>query len=124
MPTRIYVRSVLGLLDQGVPIRGMAHITGGGIAGNLSRVIPDGLSAQINMSNMNVPVVFRSIQDLGGISDAEMMRVFNMGVGFVLVIPEALERTAVKLLADAGERPLPLGRIVKGAEKVVLGGVL
>jgi len=124
VPTRIYVRSVLGLLDQGVPIRGMAHITGGGMAGNLSRVIPDGLSAQINMSNMNVPVVFRSIQDLGGISDAEMMRVFNMGVGFVLVIPEALERTAVKLLSDAGERPLPLGRIVKGAEKVVLGGVL
>ena len=123
-PTRIYVRSVLGLLDQGVPIRGMAHVTGGGIAGNLARVIPDGLSAKLNLSNWKVPPVFHALQRLGGVSDDEMLRVFNMGVGFVLVVPAALERMIVKLLADAGEKPIPLGTIVRGAEKVTWGGLL
>lgn len=123
-PTRIYARSVLKLLDQGIPIRGMAHITGGGIAGNLSRVIPDGLSARINLSNWKVPSVFHALQNLGDISNDEMLRVFNMGVGYVLVIPEPLERLAVKLLAEAGEHPVPLGTIVRGTEKVTLGGLL
>jgi phosphoribosylformylglycinamidine cyclo-ligase len=123
-PTRIYVRSVLELLEQGVPVRGMAHITGGGIAGNLSRVIPDGLSARLNLSNWKVLPVFRALQRLGDISDDEMFRVFNMGIGYVLVVPEPLEKVATKLLAEAGEEVIHLGEIVPGAEKVTLGGLL
>jgi phosphoribosylformylglycinamidine cyclo-ligase len=124
IPTRIYVRSVLGLLEQGVPIRGMAHITGGGIEGNLSRVIPDGLSARLNLSNWKIPPVFRAIQSLGDISDDEMFRVFNMGVAYVLVVPKPLEEAAAKLLTEAGEEAVHLGEIVRGTEKVTLGGLL
>jgi phosphoribosylformylglycinamidine cyclo-ligase len=123
-PTRIYVRSVLGLLEQGVPIRGMAHITGGGIEGNLSRVIPDGLSAKLNLSNWKVKPVFRALQGLGDISDDQMFRVFNMGVGYVLVAPAPLEEAAVRLLTEAGEEVIHLGEIVRGTKKVTLGGLL
>jgi phosphoribosylformylglycinamidine cyclo-ligase len=123
-PTRIYARSVIELLDQGVPVRGMAHITGGGIAGNLSRVIPEGLSAQLNLSNWKILPVFRALQRLGDISDDEMFRVFNMGIGYVLVVPEPLEDVATKLLTKAGEEVIHLGAMVLGAEKVTLGGLL
>jgi phosphoribosylformylglycinamidine cyclo-ligase len=123
-PTRIYVRSILGLLDQGVPIRGMAHITGGGIAGNLSRVIPDGLSARLHLNNWKLPQVFRTIQSLGNIADAEMLATFNMGAGFILVVPEPFEAVVTRLLGEAGEKILHLGEIVRGDEKVTLGGLL
>ncbi len=123
-PTRIYVRSVLGLLEQGVPIRGMAHITGGGIAGNLSRVIPDGFSARLHLSNWKIGPAFRTLQSLGNIADAEMLATFNMGVGYIIVVPEASEPVAVRLLTEAKEKPFHLGEIAKGNEKVVLGGLL
>ena len=79
------MKSVLGLLDAGVPVRGMAHITGGGMAGNLCRVIPEGLSARLRLDSWTVPPVFGALQELGGVAEAEMFRTFNMGVGFVLV---------------------------------------
>jgi len=123
-PTRIYVRSVLGLLEQGLPIRGMAHITGGGIAGNLSRVIPDGLSARLNLSNWKIPEAFRAVQGLGNIADAEMLATFNMGVGYIMVVPEPFEPVAMRLLTEAKEKPFHLGEIAKGNEKVVLDGLL
>jgi phosphoribosylformylglycinamidine cyclo-ligase len=123
-PTRIYVRSVLGLLEQGVPVRGMAHITGGGIAGNLARVIPDGLSARLNRGNWTIPPVFRALQRLGDISDDQMFLTFNMGIGYVLVMPDSVEALATKLLEEAGEEVIHLGEIVQGAVKVTLGGLL
>jgi phosphoribosylformylglycinamidine cyclo-ligase len=123
-PTRIYVRSVLGLLKQGVPVKAMAHITGGGMAGNLSRVIPAGLSAGLNFGNWTVPPMFRAVQDLGGISDDEMFRTFNMGIGYVLVVPEGAEERALSLLRESGEEAVHLGEIAPGTVKVVLGGLL
>ncbi len=123
-PTRIYVRSVLGLLENGVPIGGMAHITGGGIAGNLSRVIPEGLCARLNPGNWRVLPVFRALQQLGAISDVEMFRVFNMGVGYILVIPRSYEERSLEILTAAGEEVAQLGRIVRGTEKVMLEGSL
>ena len=123
-PTRIYVRSILGLLEQGVPVRGMAHITGGGIAGNLSRVIPEGLSARIHLNNWKQPPVFRTLQALGNIADDDMLATFNMGVGFILVVPEPFEPVAARLLGESGEKVLRLGEIVRGDEKVTLGGLL
>ena len=118
------MRSVLGLLEQGVPVRGMAHITGGGMIGNLSRVIPDGLSARLNRGNWTVPPVFRALQRLGDISDDQMFRTFNMGIGFILVLPDSVVELATKLLEEAGEAVVHLGEIVQGAEKVTLGGLL
>ncbi len=122
-PTRIYVRSVLGLLEQGVPVRGMAHITGGGIAGNLGRVIPEGLSARLSVDAWTVPPVFRALQELGGVAQSEMFRTFNMGVGFALVVPPEAEAQATELLAAVGERVFRLGEIAAGSERVVLEGL-
>lgn len=123
-PTRIYVRTVLGLLEQGVPIRGMAHITGGGIPGNLSRVIPDGLSAKVHLNNWKIPQVFRVLQGLGDIVDSEMLATFNMGVGFIMVVPAPFEPVVTRTLGESGEKVLHLGEIVQGGEKVALGGLL
>jgi phosphoribosylformylglycinamidine cyclo-ligase len=122
-PTRIYVKSVLRLLDEGVAVKSMAHITGGGMIGNFSRVVPDGLSAQLHFREWKVPPLFRAIQELGGIADMEMFTAFNMGVGYVLVIPPADVAWARDLLTAAGERVFELGVVVPGPEKVTLEGV-
>ena len=108
-PTRIYVRSVLGLLEDGIPVRAMSHITGGGMAGNLSRVIPDGLTARLEFAEWLVPPLFRVLQEWGDIPDEEMFRTFNMGVGYVVVLPEASVEEATARLREAGERVLRLG---------------
>lgn len=123
-PTRIYVRSVLGLLDSGLPIRAMAHVTGGGMIGNLSRVIPEGLSARLRFTEWKIPPMFRAIQNLGDISDEEMFTTFNMGVGLVLVVPEAAAQDAIVRLAEAGETVMRLGEVTSGSAKVTLGGLL
>ena len=127
-PTRIYVRSVFTLLDLGVPVRGMAHVTGGGIGGNLSRVIPAGLCATLDFQGWRVPRLFRVIQDLGGVEEAEMFRTFNMGVGYILVLPQDACEYALKLLRRAGEEPMVLGEVTKspggaGGPRVTLEGV-
>jgi phosphoribosylformylglycinamidine cyclo-ligase len=123
-PTRIYVRSVLGLLDAGVPVKGMAHITGGGMIGNLARVIPDGLSARLHFDEWKIPAVFRAIQTLGDIADNEMFATFNMGIGFVLVVPASAKEGAIARLREAGETVVNLGEVTAGTAKVTLGGSL
>jgi len=122
-PTRIYVKSVLGVLEAGEAVHAMAHITGGGMPGNLARVVPDGLSAELNFAEWQIPDYFRTIQRLGRIPDAEMFKTFNMGVGYVLVAPRAAADTIAILLAGAGEHVMHLGTVVRGAEKVRLGGM-
>jgi phosphoribosylformylglycinamidine cyclo-ligase len=125
-PTRIYVRSVLDLLDGDVPVRAMAHITGGGIIGNVARVIPDGLSARLGFTGWKIPPMFRAIQSLGDISGEEMFRTFNMGVGFVLIVPESAVEAATTRLQDAGETVIRLGEVATGAAgvaKVTLEGL-
>ena len=121
-PTRIYVRSVLALREAGVTIHGMAHITGGGIVGNLSRVIPEGLSARLERKRWRVPPVFRTIQELGGVPEEEMFRTFNMGLGYVLVLPAQEADGALELLQAQGEEAVLLGEIVRGLNRVTLEG--
>jgi phosphoribosylformylglycinamidine cyclo-ligase len=120
-PTRIYVKSVLRLLAEGVPVRAMAHITGGGMIGNLARVIPDGLSARLHFKHWSVPAPFSAIQRLGNIQDEEMFSTFNMGVGYVLVVPGDSLARARALLAQGGEEVMELGEIARGLTKVTLG---
>ncbi len=122
-PTRIYVKSVLALLDAGVPVRGMAHITGGGIAGNLSRAVPAGASAVLDTQRWSVPPVFGALQQLGGISQAEMFLAFNMGLGFVLIVPGDAAQQALDVLTAAGEEASVVGEVVSGSERVVLKGL-
>ncbi len=119
IPTRIYVRSVLKLLSE-VNVKGMAHITGGGIPGNLKRVLPEGCGVIIDKKALPVSPVFRLIQETGKIEDEEMYRTFNMGIGFVLVVDEAEIDQVVSLLQLEGEKPIVIGEVISGVEGVVI----
>ena len=118
-PTRIYVRPILKLLER-IPVRAMAHITGGGITGNLPRVLPHGCRAVIRKSAWPVPVVFDTLQRAGNVADEEMFRTFNMGIGYVVIVPPAAIEPAVRLLREAGERVFRLGEVVAGDRGVEL----
>jgi phosphoribosylformylglycinamidine cyclo-ligase len=110
-PHRSYLSAVQPLLDAGL-IRGMAHITGGGITDNLPRVLPDGCVAEIDLESWEVPQIFRYLQDRGRIPVDDMFRTFNMGVGLILACaaPDASRVTAI--LEQAGERPIAIGQVV------------
>lgn len=118
-PTRIYVRQVLALLGDGL-LHAAAHITGGGIPGNLVRVLPHGLRAVVRKEAWEVPGLFREIQRLGGVDEEEMFKVFNMGVGMILVVPKEGLRKALRLLEGMGEEPFVVGEIVEGERGVEL----
>ena len=117
-PTRIYVRPVLRLLRDGVPIHAMAHVTGGGLTGNLPRVLPRGCRALIRRGTWPVPPIFGLLQGAGRIAEGEMFRVFNMGIGFVLVVPPDAVPAARAALAAAGIPAWPIGEIRRGARGV------
>ncbi len=121
VPTRIYVKPVLHLLKT-IDVHAMAHITGGGLPGNLPRVLPDGLRACIDESSWQWPVLFDWLQQQGNVERWEMYRTFNCGVGMVLVVAAAQADAAVQQLTELGERAWIMGRIeadaasVKGAD--------
>jgi phosphoribosylformylglycinamidine cyclo-ligase len=117
-PTRIYVQPVRALLAAGARIRAMAHVTGGGLTGNLPRVLPPGCRAVIRRGTWPVPEVFRWLQRRGGIDEAEMFRVFNMGIGFVLVVPEAGAAGALARLWKARVPAFRIGVIGRGGRGV------
>ncbi len=112
-PTRIYVKSVLEM-SKDFKIKGMAHITGGGITENLPRILPSGLKAVIKKDSWQIQPVFSVIQELGNVSPSEMFRVFNMGIGFILVFSEEDVERAIFRLKELGERPYIIGFIDKG----------
>ena len=118
-PTRIYVRPVLSLLDR-VPVRAMAHITGGGLTGNLPRVLPPGCRAVLRRAAWPVPPVFETLRRAGQVADREMFRTFNMGIGYVLVVPpaEGAALAALTALQDLGA--VEIGEIVAGERGVEL----
>ncbi len=110
LPHRSYLQPLSGLLGTGL-LRGMAHITGGGIPGNLPRVLPRGLGAAINNDSWPVPEIFRLIQALGDVSDEEMRRVFNLGAGYLIVVRPG-DEAGVKALI--GEEVFTIGTVVAG----------
>lgn len=112
-PTRIYVKSVLALLDK-MTVPGMVHITGGGLTENIPRVLPSGLGTEIVTSAWQVPPVFELMQKLGNVEDEEMLRTFNMGIGFVLIIHPEDEKQAMDILAGNGEEPIRIGSVISG----------
>lgn len=118
-PTKIYVKSVLALLEK-VHVRGISHITGGGFYENVPRCIPDGLCARIDESAIQILPIFRLIQETGNIPMRDMFNTFNMGVGMVIVVPEAEAKEALAILTDCGEDAYVIGTITEGSEKVVL----
>ncbi|MGH7295497.1 MAG: phosphoribosylformylglycinamidine cyclo-ligase [Polyangiaceae bacterium] len=110
-PTRLYARHVQALLGAGVDVRAMSHVTGGGLPGNLPRVLPDGLG--VRLEGWPLPPVFGLIARGAGVDEGEMRRTFNLGVGFVFVLAAADAGRAVELLRGLGESPIPLGRVVR-----------
>ncbi|MCL4143369.1 UNVERIFIED_CONTAM: hypothetical protein GTU68_028286 [Idotea baltica] len=109
-PTKIYVRSVLSLLKQ-LPVHALAHITGGGIPGNLVRVLPENCHAVVDESSWQWPELFNWMMNTANIERAEMYRTFNCGVGMTLVVPAEHHLQAIDILNEAGETAFLMGEI-------------
>ena len=110
-PTRIYAPLVQHLLDE-IPVLGMAHITGGGIPGNLPRCIPDGLAAVVDYNSWNLPEIFTKIMLAGEIPPEDMKTTFNLGIGYCLVVPtEAVAETHC-IIHEYGCRSWDIGEVV------------
>jgi phosphoribosylformylglycinamidine cyclo-ligase len=118
---RMYLPVVQPLLGR-LPLHAMAHVTGGGIPGNLPRVLPQGLRARVDRGSWSVPPLFRALQACGRVADEEMFHVFNMGIGYILVVPPETEEAWIAGLAAGGGNPVRLGFIERGEGGVVLGG--
>jgi phosphoribosylformylglycinamidine cyclo-ligase len=114
-PTRIYVKPLLDLMKS-VTVKGMAHITGGGLIENVPRVLPDGVCAQLDRSTWSQPPLFKWLQAQGNITDHEMHRVFNCGIGMVVIVNAADAATAMTQLRKNGETVWQIGTIVRRAE--------
>lgn len=114
VPTRLYVRPVLAAIRAG-GLRGLAHITGGGLTENVPRVLPEGLGVRIDLDAMPLPPVFAWLRATGGIAADEMLRAFNCGIGMVLVVAPDRAADLAGLLAAAGERVVRLGAVEPGA---------
>jgi len=104
----------IAALQKSVDVRGVAHITGGGIPGNLDRILPRGTAAEVDGGSWEVPPIFGEIQRLGSVSDQEMSRVFNMGIGMIVVVPQSDSFKALDVLRVSGHRAVTIGRIVEG----------
>ena len=119
-PTRIYVKSVLRLLDEGLSIHGISHITGGGFYENVPRMMKEGLTAEIDTSSYELPEIFKLLSEVGEIPMRDMYNTFNMGVGMVLALPADDAEKALKLLREEGETVCRLGIITTGEDAVMV----
>lgn len=125
-PTRIYVKSLLSAIRETGAIKAMAHITGGGFPENIPRVLPDGLSAEVNLSAITVPPVFSWLSKTGGVKAKEMLRTFNCGIGMIVATDANNAAAVIASLVAAGENVVPLGTVIARSddEGVVYKGKL
>ena len=114
-PTRIYVKPLLSLIET-LPVKGMAHITGGGLTENVPRVLADNLTAVIQKDAWTLPPLFQWLQAQGNVADAEMHRVFNCGIGMVVIVAKEDAERAIRHLQAAGEAVWQIGEIQERAE--------
>ncbi len=114
LPTRIYARSLLSLLGHTDVVKGMAHITGGGLIDNLPRVLPDGVVARIDASSWRAPPVFLWLYEAGRLRPEEMLRTFNCGIGMVLVVVADYADATITWLSERGETVSYLGELIPG----------
>ncbi|MDQ1314398.1 MAG: phosphoribosylformylglycinamidine cyclo-ligase [Pseudomonadota bacterium] len=120
-PTRIYVKPLLSLIEK-LPVKGMAHITGGGITGNLPRCLPENVAARVDQQSWTRPPLFDWLQQAGNVETAEMLRTFNCGIGMCVVVAASDAAAAMAHLAASGETVWRIGEIVvrpAGAEQVI-----
>lgn len=114
-PTRLFVTPIRALMAA-LPVKGMAHITGGGLPGNLARILPKGCAARIEKANVPVLPIFDLLQHYGATPLEEMYKTFNMGIGFTVVVAASDASRAMETLAQSGEAPVILGAITSGNE--------
>ena len=119
VPTRIYVKAVLALIEQ-CDVKGISHITGGGFYENIPRSIPDGLCAKVDKSKIKVLPIFQLLQKEGDIPERDMYNTYNMGVGMTVVVPAEQADKAIEILKSHGEDAYVIGEIVTGDEKIEL----
>jgi phosphoribosylformylglycinamidine cyclo-ligase len=124
-PTRIYVRPILSALRSGIDIKGLAHITGGGLIDNIPRILPAGLAAQIDLDDIAVPPVFGWLARVAGTPEHEMLRTFNCGVGMLGVVAAEEAEGLVMHLSSVGEKAAVVGRLIpRAADPVTFTGKL
>ncbi len=116
-PTRIYVKSLLKALKTSKGIKALAHITGGGFTENIPRVLPKGTVAEIDLGNHTLPPVFQWLQSTGGVSESEMLRTFNCGIGMIVVVAAKDAKKVTATLKRSGEKVTVIGRIAKRKAK-------
>ncbi len=116
-PTRIYTRPILDVLKK-IPIKAMAHITGGGFYDNIPRVIPEGLGVRIKKGSWTIPRIFHLIQERGKIGEREMFYTFNMGVGMVVVVSAGDALKTVQLFRRLGQKAWIIGDLREGRKEV------
>ena len=119
VPTKIYVKPVLALLEK-VNVKGISHITGGGFYENIPRSIPDGLCAKIDKASVRVLPIFNLIASFGNIPERDMYNTYNMGVGMSVVVPAQEAQLALDILQEQGIDAYVIGQIIAGEEKVIL----
>ena len=119
VPTKIYVKPVLALLEK-VNVKGISHITGGGFYENIPRSIPDGLCAKIDKASVRVLPIFDLIASFGNIPERDMYNTYNMGVGMSVVVPAREAQLALDILQEQGIDAYVIGQIIAGEEKVIL----
>ncbi len=115
-PTRIYVTTILQLIKD-FSIHGLAHITGGGLTGNVPRVLPQGCRADIRKNSWPIPPIFSHIQNIGHVEEDEMYHVFTMGIGFVLIVPADQEQAVIDRANALGEQAMGIGQIVEDPQR-------
>jgi phosphoribosylformylglycinamidine cyclo-ligase len=120
VPSVVYAPAIAALLRH-VDVRAVAHVTGGGLPGNLARVLPDGADAQLDPGTWEAPRIFGEIQRLGEVSDDEMRKVFNLGIGMVVVVAADEVHRTLDLLRTEGHRAVQIGEIVSGHGQVRFG---
>jgi phosphoribosylformylglycinamidine cyclo-ligase len=119
LPHVSYLKPLDGLLDKGV-IKGLAHITGGGLTDNIPRILPEGTAVKVERGSWPIPPLFELLRRLGNVSDSEMYRTFNMGVGMVIVCAESDAHAIERHLRESGEACYRIGSVVTGNREVLI----
>ncbi|WP_022851327.1 phosphoribosylformylglycinamidine cyclo-ligase [Limisalsivibrio acetivorans] len=122
-PTRIYVKPVLSLLDKGIRPKAMSHITGGGFYENIPRTLPINASAVIDPASFSRPEIYDVIEERSGVESRELYRVFNMGIGYMMVLAHEDAEASVKALGELGEDAFVIGEVTEGKSEVFIKGI-
>lgn len=119
-PTRLYVPAVKALMHANVDVHGFSHITGGGMYDNLERIMPEGLAAHVDVTSWKVPAVYEYLLSFANVAKSERYRTLNMGIGFVVFVPESAQAEAEDLLRKAGEKVFTIGQVTTRSKASVL----